>query len=329
MSCNHSSILFTQNLDSIHSVLQLRNTIPRGLEEFVEQLLMTTIGIHKPAFLMPACYGAKNHQRVSSLKMMISMTMNSGSSQGIKKEEISVQLQKDSAYQLQATSQTQLQFDRLQQADQVFVQDKRHEFGQFVAREAVLDEEYWTAAWLRAETHWEDRRDDRFVDSYKRKFTEQEFNALKRHCETKRGQKSVCIVTVKKEHGSERHTVLKSIVGTLDVSIRPFLHGETFPGEKVKAPIFYTTERKEPKIQYGYIANLCVAKSARRQGIARNMLHFAIESAISDGAEQVYVHVNRNNIAAQELYQKIGFEVVDRASLQLLGDKTYLLCYRV
>ncbi|XP_024960702.1 uncharacterized protein LOC112501226 isoform X3 [Cynara cardunculus var. scolymus] len=291
---------------------------------------MTTIGIHKPAFLMPACYGATNHQnypRISTPKM-ITMIMSSGSSQGIKKEEISVQLQKNSGYQLQPTSQTHLQLDCLQQVDQIFVQDKKHEFGQFVAREAMLDEEYWTAAWLRAETHWEDRKDDRFADSYKRKFTEQEFNALKRQCKTKPGQKSACIVTVKKEHGSERHTVLKSIVGTLDVSIRPFLHGETFPGEKVKAPIFYSTKRKEPKNQYGYIANLCVAKSARRQGIARNMLHFAIESAISDGAEQVYVYVNRNNIAAQELYQKIGFKVVDRASPQLSRDKTYLLCYR-
>ncbi|XP_024960695.1 uncharacterized protein LOC112501226 isoform X1 [Cynara cardunculus var. scolymus] len=317
---------------------------------------MTTIGIHKPAFLMPACYGATNHQnypRISTPKMItmsvsaisdflcisksslannkllqINRIMSSGSSQGIKKEEISVQLQKNSGYQLQPTSQTHLQLDCLQQVDQIFVQDKKHEFGQFVAREAMLDEEYWTAAWLRAETHWEDRKDDRFADSYKRKFTEQEFNALKRQCKTKPGQKSACIVTVKKEHGSERHTVLKSIVGTLDVSIRPFLHGETFPGEKVKAPIFYSTKRKEPKNQYGYIANLCVAKSARRQGIARNMLHFAIESAISDGAEQVYVYVNRNNIAAQELYQKIGFKVVDRASPQLSRDKTYLLCYR-
>lgn len=252
--------------------------------------------------MMPACYGARNHrnfQRVSSA----TMTMNSGSSQGIIKiQDISVQLQKDSAYQLQATSQTLLQFDRLQQADQVFVQDKKHEFGQFVAREAVLDEEYWTAAWLRAETHWEYRRDDRFVDSYKKKFTEQEFNALKRHCETKRGQKSACIVTVKKEHGSERHTVLKSIVGTLDVSIRPLLHGETFPGEKVKAPIFYGTEIKEPKNQYGYIANLCVAKSARRQGIARNMLQFAIESAISDGCEICILFIILNKFDAQDYH---------------------------
>ncbi|GKC40604.1 acyl-CoA N-acyltransferase, partial [Tanacetum coccineum] len=133
---------------------------------------------------------------------------------------------------------------------------------------------------------------------------------------------------VKKEHGGERNTVLKSVVGTLDVSIRPFLHGETFPGQICKAPIFYTGEtKKDPKNRYGYIANLCVAKSARRQGIARNMLHFAIESAISDGVEQVYVHVHRNNIAAQELYEKIGFKVVDLASPQLSKDKMYLLCY--
>nr|XP_043627272.1 uncharacterized protein LOC122598860 isoform X2 [Erigeron canadensis] len=240
------------------------------------------------------------------------------------KVELSVlHLHENSDSQLQQP--TTLQFDRLQP---VFVPDKKHEFGQFVARQAVLDEEYWTAAWLRAETHWEDRRNDRFADSHKRKFTEQEFHALKRQSETKLGQKSSCIVTVKKEHGHEKHTVLKSVVGTLDVSIRPFLHGETFPGEIVKAPIFYNADRKEPKNQYGYIANLCVAKSARRQGIARNMLHFAMESAISDGAEQVYVHVHKNNLAAQELYQKIGFKVVDLASPQLSRDKMYLLCYR-
>ncbi|XP_076907285.1 GCN5-related N-acetyltransferase 6, chloroplastic-like [Bidens hawaiensis] len=239
----------------------------------------------------------------------------------IKRQELSPHLQKNSP---QITSQTHFRFDR-KQDNQLSVQIKKHDFGQFVAREAVLDEEYWTAAWLRAETHLENRTDDRFADSYKKKFTEQEFNALKRQSETKLGQKSTCIVTVKKEHASERHTVLKSVVGTLDVSIRPFLHGETFPGEKVKAPIFHTAGTK---IQYGYIANLCVAKSARRQGIARNMLHFAIDSAVSDGAEQVYVHVHRNNIAAQELYHKIGFKVVELASPQLSRDKMYLLCYR-
>ncbi|KAI7747830.1 hypothetical protein M8C21_005889 [Ambrosia artemisiifolia] len=275
---------------------------------------MTTFGT-KLCFMLPAFY-------VPTKTPIITMTMNSPN---IKKQEVSLELQNNSKH---ITSQPRLRFDQ-QQADQMLVQTKKHEFGQFVAREAVLDEEYWTAAWLRAETHWENRTDDRFADSYKKKFTEQEFKALKRQSETKHGQKSACIVTVKKERGNERHTVLKSVVGTLDVSIRPFLHGETFPGEKVKAPILHSTERKEPKSQYGYIANLCVAKSARRQGIARNMLHFAIDFAVSDGVGQVYVHVHRNNIAAQDLYQKIGFKVVELASPQLSRDKMFLLRYRL
>ncbi|KAL4563752.1 hypothetical protein LXL04_027797 [Taraxacum kok-saghyz] len=284
---------------------------------------MTTIGIQKPRFAIPVCYGPRNHQ-FHPAPSIITMTMNSESSHGIKKQDLSIKIQEN---YICKSETTHLQFNRLQQHDELFGQDKKHEFGQFVARRAVLDEEYWTAAWLRAETHLEDRKDDRFVDSYRRKFTEQEFNALKRQSKTKHGQKSACIVTVKKEHGSERQTVLKSVVGTLDVSIRPFLHGETFPGEIVKAPIFFNTERTDPKKQYGYISNLCVAMSARRQGIARNMLHFAIESAMSDGVEQVYVHVHRKNIAAQELYKKIGFNIVDLATPQLSGDKTYLLCY--
>jgi len=57
----------------------------------------------------------------------------------VKKQEFSLQLQKNSP---QVTSQTRLRFDR-KQADQLCVPNKKHEFGQFVAREAVLDEEYW------------------------------------------------------------------------------------------------------------------------------------------------------------------------------------------
>lgn len=54
----------------------------------------------------------------------------------------------------------------------------------------------------------------------------------------------------------------------------------------MKARLFRSINRTPPN-RYGYIANLCVAKSARRQGIASNMLHFALESAISDGKMKV------------------------------------------
>lgn len=56
--------------------------------------------------------------------------------------------------------------------------------------------------------------------------------------------------------------------------------------ERVKAPLFCSINRTSHN-RYGYVANLCVAKSARRQGIASHMLHFAVESATSDGKMEV------------------------------------------
>lgn len=115
------------------------------------------------------------------------------------------------------------------------------------------------------------------------------------------------------------------MVGTLDLSIRYLSQGESFPGERVQAPLFCSIERKEAS-RYGYVANLCVAKSARRKGIAINMLKFAIQSAKLKGADMIFVHVHRKNTPAQELYSKLGFEVVDVASLQLVEEQMYLLC---
>lgn len=130
---------------------------------------------------------------------------------------------------------------------------------------------------------------------------------------------------VRKEDKHVKRTVLKGVVGTLDLSVRCLLHGETFPGERVKAPLFCSIHGTGPN-RYGYVANLCVPKSARRQGIATNMLHFAIELVKSNGIEHAYVHVHRNNTPAQKLYEKMGFEIVEAASSQLVEEQTYLLC---
>lgn len=110
----------------------------------------------------------------------------------------------------------------------------------------------------------------------------------------------------KKEDRDVELTALESVVGTLDLSIRHLSHGETFPGvqqayfysspvfrlhqktpalffqEGIKAPLFCLVDREESS-RYGYITNLCVAKSARRQGIASRMLQFAVISAKANG----------------------------------------------
>ncbi|XP_057545202.1 GCN5-related N-acetyltransferase 6, chloroplastic isoform X2 [Amaranthus tricolor] len=220
----------------------------------------------------------------------------------------------------------ELEFTKLQQLGLEINHDTTcYYFGDFVARQPFVDEEYWTAAWLRAESHWEDLPNQRYADSYKRQFAEKEYNALKRRCKGNHEQQSTCIITVKKEVKNVKHTILKSVVGTLDLNVRYLLQGESFPGERVEAPLFCSIDRKGTS-KYGYIANLCVAKSARRKGIAINMLKYAIESAKSKGAEMVFVHVYRKNIPAQKLYEKLGFKVVEVASLQLVEEGMYLLC---
>ncbi|XP_022728956.1 uncharacterized protein LOC111284538 isoform X2 [Durio zibethinus] len=252
---------------------------------------MSTISIYRAEFLTFSSHGSRPRLKFQRTSLSPTMKMDSKSMERVKKEELSIQLQTPSIPQLENSRPSNLRFDRLQPSDQELNQDNRLEFGKFVAREAVLDEEFWTAAWLRAESHWEDRLGERYVDNFKRKFAEQEFNAIKGRYKGQQGQTYACVVTEREKH------------------------------------LFCSINRTHMN-KYIYVSNLCVAKSARRQGIARNMLNFAFESARSSGVELVYVHVNRNNGPALELYQNIGFEMVEIASSQLSKQQMYLLCYK-
>ncbi|XP_019150870.1 PREDICTED: uncharacterized protein LOC109147692 isoform X3 [Ipomoea nil] len=241
---------------------------------------MSTMALQRSSFLKPSSYGVRTHTHILPASYTIRI-MNCSSSPTSNREELF------KPHQLQTVSASHLQLP-----SEKLIQDRRLEFGQFVAREAVLDEEYWTAAWLRAESHWEEQEQDRYVDTYKRKYAEQEYNALKRRCKAQFGQKCTCVVVT----------------------------------EMVKAPGFCNIDSKTSR--YGYIANLCVAKSARRQGIASNMLHFAITTAKASGADLVFVHVHRTNNSAQQLYSKVGFQMVEEASLQVSGEQPHLLCIK-
>lgn len=60
------------------------------------------------------------------------------------KEELSLQqLSTPPVSKVETLNSNNLQFDRLQPSEQELGRVNRFEFGQFVAREAVLDEEYW------------------------------------------------------------------------------------------------------------------------------------------------------------------------------------------
>ncbi|XBH87051.1 hypothetical protein VPH35_074595 [Triticum aestivum] len=190
-------------------------------------------------------------------------------------------------------------------------------FGRYVAREAIMDEEYWIAAWLRAEDHYEDQSGDRYVESFKRKFASQEFHALKKRCSRQVGEKYTCFVAVKNDDVTR--TVLNSVVGTVDLCVRHPLYGETYPAEPGNTP-FYSRIYQPDQPKFGYLTNVCVAKYARRQGIASNMLLLAIDAARLDGAESIYIHVHKDNLPARRLYDHVGFKMVDMDGARQSSD---------
>lgn len=282
------------------------------------QASMSSILFRKPNLSRSLLNGEKSYPATGLPKMKLNLP----SSQPKMQEDLSGEIRNPPAPELQTSGPSNIRFDRIQTTDD---HDATHilEFGQYVAREALIDEEYWTAAWLRAESHWENRPPERYMESYKRKYADQEFNALKGRC-GKNIQKCSCIVAIKKEEPNVKLTVIKSIVGTLDLSIRNFSHGQSFPVQNGKIPTSSSTHPLS-KEKYGYVANLCVSKVARRKGIASNMLSFAIESAKLKGVQQIFVHVHKDNTPAQELYQKIGFQIVEMATPDLLEDENYLM----
>ncbi|CAI9106115.1 OLC1v1005183C1 [Oldenlandia corymbosa var. corymbosa] len=221
----------------------------------------------------------------------------------------------------------ELSFIRLQPTDQETAGLYMRKFGRFVAREALLDEEIWTAAYLRAEAHWESVSYMRHVDNYKIKYAEQEFYALKRRCSGQDGNslKCFCFVAVKKEEKNVRRTVINSVVGTLDLSVRQFVQGETYPGEVNRVSPVLVRHDPFDRHKYAYISNVCVAKYARRQGIASNLLYLATEVATTTGLKQLFVHVNADNKPAQELYEKTGFKIVEASASTLSKDQRLLM----
>jgi ribosomal-protein-alanine N-acetyltransferase len=62
----------------------------------------------------------------------------------------------------------------------------------------------------------------------------------------------------------------------------------------------------------GEVADLAVAPSARRRGIARSLLERTMAEVMASGVRALYLEVRESNAAARALYQALGFEPVGR-----------------
>jgi ribosomal-protein-alanine N-acetyltransferase len=62
----------------------------------------------------------------------------------------------------------------------------------------------------------------------------------------------------------------------------------------------------------GEILNLAVAPEARREGLARALLHTALDALRRRGATEVYLEVRESNDGARRLYEAEGFTPAGR-----------------
>jgi ribosomal-protein-alanine N-acetyltransferase len=61
-----------------------------------------------------------------------------------------------------------------------------------------------------------------------------------------------------------------------------------------------------------HIATLATHPDHRRQGIAGKLLMHALRYTFKEGAVSSFLEVRENNLAAQEMYHKFGYEAVGR-----------------
>lgn len=61
-----------------------------------------------------------------------------------------------------------------------------------------------------------------------------------------------------------------------------------------------------------HIATIATHPDYRRQGIARKLLTYTLQSAMREGAQSSFLEVRESNVAAQEMYRKFGYVEVGR-----------------
>jgi len=61
-----------------------------------------------------------------------------------------------------------------------------------------------------------------------------------------------------------------------------------------------------------HIATIATHPVYRRQGIARKLLAYTLQSAMREGAQSSFLEVRESNVPAQAMYRKFGYEEVGR-----------------
>ena len=62
----------------------------------------------------------------------------------------------------------------------------------------------------------------------------------------------------------------------------------------------------------GHITTLAVSPRFRKKGIGTKLIAQLIADAKAKGLKKLYLEVRQSNVAAQKIYKKLGFKILDR-----------------
>lgn len=149
---------------------------------------------------------------------------------------------------------------------------------------------------MRAEAFYENSHFDRFISTYKKKFSDTEYERLMRSVDV--ADTSVVGTFV----ALDQSTPEGMILGCMDVLRASPQVVETSSGIDLEG--------------WYYIKNVVVDPKHRRQGIARQMLlsveeRIRCSSTLSGFTQGIFVHVELSNIDAVALYKSVGYEYED------------------
>ena len=96
-------------------------------------------------------------------------------------------------------------------------------------------------------------------------------------------------------------------------------------GNKVVAHISYNPKSKRRNGSI-YMVNLTVLPEYRRRGIAQNLIYTAVKYYIGkDDTLLISLNVDKDNIPALNLYQKVGFEIKEPICEADEDDEQYIM----
>jgi ribosomal protein S18 acetylase RimI-like enzyme len=73
-----------------------------------------------------------------------------------------------------------------------------------------------------------------------------------------------------------------------------------------------------PTKEFGYITTISISKEFQGIGIGKRLLEEAKSHASENGFKKIRLQVHSNNITAQNLYTKFGFEMIENDGLYCL-----------